>query len=81
MFEEVRSLLGDVLKLGPRTLSLRPDTPLMGDLPELDSMAVVAVITELERRYGFTVHDDEISGDTFATVDSLVRFVERKVAR
>lgn len=48
-------------------------------MPELDSMAVVAILTTLEERFGFSVGDDEIEGATFATVGSLVDFVERKL--
>lgn len=79
MFEEVREILASTLKLGPRAASLCPDTALLGNLPELDSMAVVAVITALEEHYGFSVADDEISADTFATVGSLADFVKEKV--
>jgi acyl carrier protein len=43
-------------------------------------MAVVALITTLEERFGFTVDDDEIEGSTFATVASLTEFVEGKLA-
>lgn len=43
-------------------------------------MAVVALITGFEERFGFMVEDDEIEGSTFATVGSLIDFVESKVA-
>lgn len=49
-------------------------------MPELDSMAVVALLTALEDRFGFSVDDDEIEGATFATVGSLVDFVEQKLS-
>lgn len=77
---EVLSMLDDVLALGGRAQGFRPDTALLGALPELDSMAVVNLINALEERFGIAVSDDEISGDTFATVDSLTRFVEQKLA-
>ena len=51
----------------------------MGALPELDSMAVVTVITTLEDRFGFSVADDEIDGSVFATVGSLTEFVRSKL--
>jgi len=41
-------------------------------------MAVVTLITTLEERFGIRVDDDEISGDTFATVGSLAAFVADK---
>ena len=78
--EEVRNILGDVLSLGDRTQALREDSVLLGNLPELDSMAVVNVITALEDYYDFSVDDDEISAQTFETIGSLTRFVEQKLA-
>lgn len=81
MFEEVRDLVCQALQLGPRCTSLQAATPLLGNLPELDSMAVVTIITALEDQYGFAVADDEISADTFATLGSLVAFVEAKLAQ
>lgn len=79
MLDEVRDIVGATLKLGARTASLKADTPLIGNLPEMDSMAVVSVITTLEEHYGFTVSDDEISADTFATLGSLADFVKGKL--
>lgn len=81
MLEEVRELLGVTLKLGNRTASLIATTPLLGNLPELDSMAVVSVITALEEHYGFTVSDDEIAAETFETLGSLADFVKGKLGR
>lgn len=78
--EEVRNILGDVLSLGDRAQTLKKDSILLGNLPELDSMAVVNVITALEDYYDFSVDDDEISAQTFETLGSLARFVEQKLA-
>ena len=80
VLEEVRSVLRDVLSLGDRAARLDASSYLLGNLPELDSMAVVAVIASLEERFGITVEDDEISAETFETVGSLCNFVERKRA-
>lgn len=78
--QQVQTLLKDALQLGERAGRLRRDSPLLGALPELDSMAVITVITAMEDRFGFTVEDDEISAETFATLGSLIEFVEHKVA-
>ena len=78
--EEVRNILSDVLSLGDRKSQLKADSILLGNIPELDSMAVVNVITALEDHFGITVDDDEISAQTFETLDSLTRFVEQKLA-
>jgi acyl carrier protein len=78
--KEVLSLLDEILSLNGRALGFATSTPLLGAIPELDSMAVVALIGGLEERFGFTVDDDEIEGSTFATVGSLVEFVDGKLA-
>lgn len=76
---EVKTLLSRSLQLGPRADALTPASPLLGALPELDSMAVVAILSALEEHFGFTIDDDEISADTFATLGSLIGFVEAKL--
>lgn len=76
---EVLGVLEGVLNLRGRTAGFGTETALLGSIPELDSMAVVSVITSLEERFGFSVEDDELDGSTFATVGSLVQFVEGKL--
>lgn len=76
---EVLAILDEVLSLGGRADGFSRETELLGVLPELDSMAVVGVINMLEERFGFTVEDDEIDGSAFATVGSLVAFVDGKL--
>lgn len=78
--KEVLSLLDEILSLNGRAAEFTPETPLLGAIPELDSMAVVALITGFEERFGFAVEDDDIEGSTFATVGSLVEFVDGKLA-
>lgn len=78
--QDVKNLLTQTLQLGPRADTLTESSPLLGALPELDSMAVVGILTALEEHYGFSVEDDEISADTFATLGSLVTFVQGKLA-
>lgn len=77
--ENVVAVLDEVLNLRGRSASLQLNSALLGSIPELDSMAVVGVITALEERFGFAVDDDEIDGSTFATVGTLVAFVEDKL--
>jgi acyl carrier protein len=77
--EEIKTILIDVLALGPAGQHLDEHSVLLGSLPELDSMAVVQLIGALEEQYGFTVDDDEISAATFATLGSLAAFVKHKL--
>ena len=77
--EEVKTILTDVLALGPAVRQLDAHSALLGSLPELDSMAVVQLIGALEEQYGFTIEDDEIDAATFATLGSLAAFVQHKL--
>lgn len=75
----VRSVLHDLLGISQERLALFDDTtPLFGALPELDSMAVAGLLTELEDRLGIVIEDDDIDGDTFETLGSLIRFAKGK---
>jgi acyl carrier protein len=76
--DEVKTILTDVLNLGPAGARLEAGSPLLGSLPELDSMAVVGVIGALEERFGIVVDDDDISASTFETLGSLAAFVAEK---
>lgn len=78
--QETLLILDEVLSLKGRGLRFNAETPLLGALPELDSMAVVALLTTFEERFGIVIHDDEIDAATFATVGTLVAFVRQKLA-
>ena len=78
---EVIKTLRSVLSLDGTSVVLTADTALLGSVAELDSMAVVSILTALEERFGFAIDDDEVDGRTFASVASLTQFVERKLGR
>jgi len=79
VLKEINRVLDEVLSLGGRGSAFTRDTALLGAIPELDSMAVVTLITTLEDRFGITVDDDDIEGSTFASVGTLVDFVSAKL--
>lgn len=75
----IRAVLRDVLGLSEdRAAAMTDATPLFGALPELDSMAVAGVFTELEDRLGITIEDDEVDGEMLETFGSLKTFVAGK---
>ena len=80
VLDEVKGVLRDVLQLGGQADGLDESSPLLGALPEFDSMAVVSVIAAMEERFGFEVDDDEISAEMFETVGGLCDFVREKIA-
>ena len=79
LLDEVKAVVGSALQLGDRVRNMNESSALLGALPELDSMAVVSVITALEERFDITVADDEIGAAAFETLGSLTRFVEGKL--
>ena len=80
LIDDIKLVVGTTLQLGARAHTMNWETPLLGAIPELDSMAVVTLITALEDQFGIQVADDEIGAEAFETLGSLVSFVERKLA-
>ncbi len=75
----VRATLVDILGLDDaRVAAFDEQTALFGALPELDSMAVATLLTELEDRLGITIDDDDVDVEMFESFGALVRFVESK---
>lgn len=72
---ELLGALDDALGLGGRAYKFTSSTSLFGSLPELDSMAVVDLVSCLEDRFGIAVADEDINAQVFATVASLENFV------
>ena len=74
----VIEVLAEVLGIQERAASLNESTVLFGSLPELDSLAVLELITALEERYGFEVDDSDFTGEIFETVGTLAAFVDKQ---
>lgn len=76
----IRELLVEVLGVAPATVAaMTDDTPLFGALPELDSMAVAGLLTEMEDRLEIFIDDDDVDGELFETFGGLVAFAKAKV--
>lgn len=77
--QKLRRVLADVLGLKPgQADAFANDTGLFGHLPELDSMAVAGLLTELEDRFDIVIDEDEIDGEMLETYGSLLAFVKAK---
>ena len=79
---KLRAILADVLGLKPgQAEAFTADTGLFGDLPELDSMAVAGLLTEMEDRLEIVIDEDEVDGALFETYGTLLAFARAKLAR
>jgi acyl carrier protein len=78
MLDKTRSVVGRALKLDAASVHWNENTQLLGALPELDSVAVVAVVTALEEAYGIYFADDEMSAEMFETLGTLESAVRTK---
>ena len=77
----LRGILRDVLGLSAaRAAALDADSGLFGHLPELDSMAVAGLLTEIEDRLGVIIEDDEVDGDMLESFGALTAFLCAKRA-
>ena len=74
--QDVKAVLVEILGIEDRAETLDASTPLLGSLPELDSMAVLELVVALEQRFGITIDDDEITAEVFETVGTLAVFVD-----
>jgi len=75
----LRKILTDVLGLkAGQADDFTEDTGLFGHLPELDSMAVAGLLTELEDRLDIVIDDDEIDGEMLESYGGMLAFARAK---
>ena len=75
----LRQILVDILGLdAARVDGFTADTGLFGHLPELDSMAVATLLTEMEDRFDFIVDDEEVDGELLESYGALLTFARAK---
>jgi len=77
--DDLKSVLVTTLGIEDRAASIDASTPLFGGLPELDSLAVLDLVTAIEDEFDITIDDEEFSGDIFETLGSLAAFVDQKL--
>lgn len=72
------ALLSETLSLEAEQFDA--DTLLLGHLPEFDSMAIVSILMQLEEQFGLSIAEDELTGDAFESVSSLLEFIDLQQA-
>ncbi len=79
MENRVKSILKDILGLSQSQIdALNSDSELFGAIPELDSMAVAGLLTEMEESLDIMIDDDDVDAELFETLGSLTAFAEAK---
>ncbi|HER35564.1 MAG: acyl carrier protein [Halothiobacillaceae bacterium] len=79
LFDQVRGVIVQTLDLPGPKQRFTPDSGLFGEIPELDSMGVVLLLTALEDRFDIQLSDDEIDAEWFATFGSVTEFIRPRV--
>jgi acyl carrier protein len=78
---QLKAILADVLGIDAEDAdALEADSGLFGHLPELDSMAVAGLLTEIEDRLAIVIEDDDVDGEMLETFGGLLAFVEAKLS-
>ncbi len=79
---QLRAILRNVLALDHNQVAaFDADTGLFGHLPELDSMAVASLFTEMEDRLDILIEDDDVDGEMLETYGGLLAFAEAKAVQ
>jgi acyl carrier protein len=77
--ESVKAVIVETLGLEDRAGTIDAATPLLGALPELDSLAVAELVVALEARFGIVFDGDDVTAEAFETLASLSELVDRKL--
>ena len=74
LVDDVKAVVIKTLAIEDRADALDADTALTA-IPELDSLAILELVVELERRFGITVQDEDVTAEVFDTIGSLAAYV------
>jgi acyl carrier protein len=77
---DVTTVLVQTLGIEGRRDSFDGSTELLGAIPELDSLAILELVTALEEHFDIVVEDADFNGEVFETLGTLSTFVDDKRA-
>ena len=73
---QVKDVIRECLKL-EQSVEIPDEMEFRGGQYDVDSLDVLLIITELERRFGISISDGQMSKEDFASVATLAKLVER----
>lgn len=77
--EQVLEVLAESLPLPETTYEMGEQAPLLGTIPDLDSMAITGIIAGLEKSFDIVFEEDELDAGAFQTVGTLRDLVAAKM--
>ena len=77
--QQVLDVLAESLDGAALMHEMDAEAPLLGAIPELDSMTIVGIISALEKRFGIVFADDELDAEVFETVGTLRNEIAAKL--
>lgn len=80
VLDRLKEVVADTLGLGARGAALSETSPLLGSMPELDSFGIVQLAIAIEKQFGITIADDDFGSELFATLGSLVAYIEHRTS-
>jgi acyl carrier protein len=72
--DDVKALVAETLGICDRAGSMDASTRLLGELPELDSLAVAEILAAMETRFGLDIDGADFTADVFETLGTLAAF-------
>ena len=79
IINQLKSILDDALFLNGQSKNWNNQIPLLGNIPELDSMSIMNVVAALKINFGIFIEDEDINAEVFATIESLAIFINEKL--
>ncbi|WP_217876638.1 acyl carrier protein [Pseudoalteromonas shioyasakiensis] len=74
--QQLKQILAQVLNID--TSDFTENTPLLGAIPEFDSMAIMTLLMELENQFSFSISNAELEAEQFESVASLQQFISQQ---
>lgn len=74
-----KELIKSCLQLGEQVDLFDESTPLLGELPEMNSLTIMTMVNAIEEELDAEISDTELSAEIFETLGSLAQFIETKM--
>jgi acyl carrier protein len=78
--DDVKAVVVETLGIEDRAATIDASTPLLGSLPELDSLAVAELVVAFEGRFGVVFDGEDVTAEAFETLGTLTELVAGKLA-